>query len=116
MNVPRWFAAFGMVAAIALWASANAAGSPGAAEQPGPLSPAASQACFDVVPGHVVELVAAEPLVFDPVAICWDDDGRLFVAEMSDYPNGDGGGRIWLGLGGFLLRILRLEPAIEVLA
>jgi putative membrane-bound dehydrogenase-like protein len=94
MNVPRWFAAFGMVAAIALLGSANAAGSPGAAEQPGPLSPAASLACFDVVPGHVVELVAAEPLVFDPVAICWDDDGRLFVAEMSDYPNGDGGGRI----------------------
>lgn len=88
MNVQRWFAAFGMVAAIALWAS------PGAAEPPGPLSPAASLACFDVVPGHVVELVAAEPLVFDPVAICWDDDGRLFVAEMSDYPNGDGGGRI----------------------
>jgi putative membrane-bound dehydrogenase-like protein len=94
MNVQRWFAAVGLVAAIALWGSANAAGSPDAAEQPGPLSPADSLACFDVVPGHVVELVAAEPLVFDPVAICWDDDGRLFVAEMSDYPNGDGGGRI----------------------
>lgn len=88
MNAQRWFVAFGLVAAIALWGSA------GAAEAPGPLSPAASQACFEVVPGHVVELVAAEPLVFDPVAICWDDDGRLFVAEMSDYPNGDGGGRI----------------------
>ena len=94
MSVHRMFAAFGLVAVIALLGSANAAGSPGAAEQPGPLSPAASLACFDVVPGHVVELVAAEPLVFDPVAICWDDDGRLFVAEMSDYPNGDGGGRI----------------------
>ena len=63
-------------------------------EAPGPLSPGESQACFEVVPGHVVELVAAEPLVFDPVAICWASDGRLFVAEMSDYPNGDGGGRI----------------------
>ena len=94
MNLQRLLAAFGLVALIALWGSANAAGSPGAAEAPGPLSPAASQACFEVVPGHVVELVAAEPLVFDPVAICWDDDGRLFVAEMSDYPNSDGGGRI----------------------
>lgn len=65
-----------------------------AVEPPGPLSPEASQACFEVVPGHTVELVAAEPLVFDPVAVCWDDAGRLFVAEMSDYPNGDGGGRI----------------------
>ena len=65
-----------------------------AAEGPGPLSPAASKACFEVVPGHAVELVAAEPLVFDPVAICFGPDGRLYVAEMSDYPNGDGGGRI----------------------
>ena len=88
MNMARVFLAFKLAAAIALWGSA------GAAEAPGALSPADSQACFEVVPGHVVELVAAEPLVFDPVAICWDDDGRLFVAEMSDYPNGDGGGRI----------------------
>ena len=65
-----------------------------AAEGPGPLSPAASKACFEVVPGHAVELVAAEPLVFDPVAICFGPDGRLYVAEMSDYPNGEGGGRI----------------------
>ncbi len=65
-----------------------------AAEPPGPLSPQASQACFEVVPGHVVELVAAEPLVFDPVAICFDADGRLYVAEMSDYPNSAGGGRV----------------------
>lgn len=65
-----------------------------AADPPAPLSAEASQACFEVIPGHVVELVAAEPLVFDPVAICWDDAGRLVVAEMSDYPNGDGGGRI----------------------
>ena len=69
-------------------------GSPCTAQAPGPLSPADSLACFEVAPGHVVELVAAEPLVFDPVAICWDADGRLFVAEMSDYPNGDGGGRV----------------------
>ena len=88
MNMARLFLALGLVAAIDLW------GSPGAAAAPGALSPTDSQACFEVVPGHVVELVAAEPLVFDPVAICWDDDGRLFVAEMSDYPNGDGGGRI----------------------
>jgi len=88
MNMARLFLALGLAAAIVL------RGSPGAAAAPGALSPADSQACFAVVPGHVVELVAAEPLVFDPVAICWDDDGRLFVAEMSDYPNGDGGGRI----------------------
>jgi len=35
-----------------------------------------------------IELVAAEPLVADPVAFDWGPDGRLWVAEMGDYPNG----------------------------
>jgi putative membrane-bound dehydrogenase-like protein len=35
-----------------------------------------------------VELVAAEPLVADPVALCFDAHGRLFVAENRDYPTG----------------------------
>lgn len=45
----------------------------------------------------VVELVAAEPLVQDPVDIAWDYEGRLWVVEMADYPLGvDGkpGGRV----------------------
>ncbi|MEX2577697.1 MAG: neutral/alkaline non-lysosomal ceramidase N-terminal domain-containing protein [Verrucomicrobiales bacterium] len=44
-----------------------------------------------------VELVAAEPLVRDPVDIAWDARGRLWVVEMADYPTGvDGepGGRV----------------------
>src|ERR1051325_4855670 len=41
-----------------------------------------------------IELVAAEPDVVSPVAIAWDADGRMFVAEMSDYPTGPKGGRI----------------------
>jgi len=40
MNAQRWFVAFGLVAAIALWGSANVAGSPGAAEAPGRPRPA----------------------------------------------------------------------------
>jgi putative membrane-bound dehydrogenase-like protein len=36
----------------------------------------------------IVELVAAEPLVTDPVAFDWGPDGRLWVVEMRDYPNG----------------------------
>jgi putative membrane-bound dehydrogenase-like protein len=75
------------VAALALLAATSAARS-AADPQAGPRSPEESQACFELVPGHVVELVAAEPLVFDPVAICWDAHGRLHVAEMSDYPRG----------------------------
>src|SRR5438046_1415468 len=40
------------------------------------------------------ELVAAEPDVVAPVALAWDADGRLFVAEMTDYPSGPASGRI----------------------
>ncbi len=50
-------------------------------------------------PGFHVELVAAEPLIVDPVAIDFGLDGRLWVVEMHDYPSGlDGnwkpGGRV----------------------
>ncbi|MBX9623211.1 MAG: c-type cytochrome [Gemmataceae bacterium] len=55
---------------------------------PGPLSPQDERATFRVAPGFAVELVAAEPDVVDPVAMCFDERGRLFVAEMRGYPNG----------------------------
>ena len=35
-------------------------------------------------------LFAAEPDVVDPVALTWDDQGRMYVVEMRDYPNGIG--------------------------
>lgn len=53
-----------------------------------PRSPAESLAVMHVRPGMQVELVAAEPLVVDPVAFDWGPDGRLWVVEMRDYPNG----------------------------
>src|SRR5438034_817121 len=53
-----------------------------------PLSPAESLKAMHVRPGMKVELVAAEPLVVDPVAFDWGPDGRLWVVEMRDYPNG----------------------------
>jgi putative membrane-bound dehydrogenase-like protein len=44
--------------------------------------------------GFEVQLVAAEPLVQDPVAIDWGADGKLWVVEMADYPLGlDGKGQ-----------------------
>ena len=59
-----------------------------------PLSPAESLAAIHVQDGYEVELVASEPLVRDPVAIAWDAAGRLWVAEMADYPLGmDGKGK-----------------------
>lgn len=47
-------------------------------------------------PALVVELVAAEPRVVSPVSMAWDESGRLFVAEMQDYPNSPDGGSIRL--------------------
>ena len=64
-----------------------------------PLSPQQSLAAIHTHPELRVELVAAEPLVADPVAIAFGPDGKLWVAEMADYPNGrtgtfDPGGRV----------------------
>src|SRR6478752_10314075 len=53
-----------------------------------PLSPEESLQAMHVRPGMKVELVAAEPLIVDPVAFDWGPDGRLWVVEMRDYPNG----------------------------
>src|SRR5262249_52892498 len=53
-----------------------------------PLSPEESLKALHVRPGMKIELVAAEPLIVDPVAFDWGPDGRLWVVEMRDYPNG----------------------------
>ncbi len=61
---------------------------------PRALSPAESLAAIAVPPGLEVELVAAEPQVRDPVDVTWGADGRMWVVEMADYPNGmDGKGK-----------------------
>ncbi|MCU0706431.1 MAG: neutral/alkaline non-lysosomal ceramidase N-terminal domain-containing protein, partial [Fimbriiglobus sp.] len=56
-----------------------------------PLSPQQSRATIRVGPKLVVDLVAAEPIVSDPVAIAFGPDGKLWVAEMLDYPSGKAG-------------------------
>jgi putative membrane-bound dehydrogenase-like protein len=53
-----------------------------------PLSPKEELATFKTLPGFKVELVACEPNVIDPVAMAFDERGRLFVCEMIGYPNG----------------------------
>lgn len=53
-----------------------------------PKSPEESQQCFQLEPGYRIELVAAEPLIHDPVTIDFDQMGRMFVAEYTDYPVG----------------------------
>lgn len=71
-------------------------------EFPDPKSPADALKSFRTKPGLTVDLVASEPEIVDPVAIDFGTDGKLWVLEMRDYPNGmDGhnqvpGGRVKL--------------------
>jgi putative membrane-bound dehydrogenase-like protein len=53
-----------------------------------PQSPHQSLASFQIEPGFRIELVASEPIVYDPVAIEFDHRGRMCVVEFSDYPVG----------------------------
>ncbi|MDB6004713.1 MAG: putative rane-bound dehydrogenase, partial [Prosthecobacter sp.] len=53
---------------------------------PAPRSPQESLKALHVKPGFEAMLVAAEPLVQDPVFIDWDAKGRMWVVEMGDYP------------------------------
>ncbi len=60
----------------------------------GNLSPREALATFALPEGFRIELVACEPEVMDPVAMAFDEDGRLYVTEMADYPLGPPSGRI----------------------
>jgi putative membrane-bound dehydrogenase-like protein len=44
------------------------------------------QQSFETVNGFKMELVAHEPLVYDPIAAEFDENGQLYVCEMRDYP------------------------------
>ena len=52
------------------------------------LSPAEAQKKFVVPDGVEVRLFAAEPDVINPVAMTWDERGRLWVLELFEYPVG----------------------------
>jgi len=51
---------------------------------------------FEVHPDFKLELVASEPLVFDPVDLEFDEHGQAFVLEMPGYPFNDADSRIVL--------------------
>jgi len=78
--VAAWLGFFGSVATAA---------EPEAAKQDlprlKPTEPAEALDTFTLKPGFRIELAAAEPLVADPVAMAFDEHGRLFVVEMIGY-------------------------------
>lgn len=49
------------------------------------VEPKNAVATWQVKKGFKLELVANEPLVRDPIAVCFDERGRMFVCEMIDY-------------------------------
>lgn len=59
--------------------------------EPVPAELAVTQ--FQLADGLEIELVAAEPDVIDPVAIRFDEQGRMWVVEMRDYPAGPAEGQ-----------------------
>jgi putative membrane-bound dehydrogenase-like protein len=52
------------------------------------LPPEEAQKKFVVPKGFEVRLFAAEPDVINPVAMAWDERGRLWVLELYEYPDG----------------------------
>ena len=57
-------------------------------EEEGPSpghTPAEELSTFELSPGLKIQLVAAEPMVQDPVVITFDPDGRLWVVEMRGF-------------------------------
>ncbi len=53
-----------------------------------PLAPVQAHLSFQLEPGLRIELVAAEPMIESPVALTFDDRGRMYVAENRGYPTG----------------------------
>src|SRR5437868_890413 len=58
----------------------------------GPLTPEQAMSSFRLDPGLKIECVASEPDVVSPVAVAWDEQGRMFVVENRGYPVGPGKG------------------------
>jgi putative membrane-bound dehydrogenase-like protein len=52
-----------------------------------PLSPEESKKLIQLPPGFRLELFASEPDIINPIAMDWDERGRLWVIETVDYPN-----------------------------
>jgi len=68
-----------------------------------PRSAEESLESFETIDGFEMQLVASEPLVVDPIAASFDENGDLYVCEMRDYPYKPAEGKPPIGT----LRLLR---------
>jgi len=71
---------------------------PGPQLKQSPLSPQESLKHIQVPVDFKLELFAHEPDVVHPIALAWDEKGRMFIAVTYDYPNErkDEGGRDYI--------------------
>lgn len=51
------------------------------------LSPIESQKLIQIPVDFEMQLFAAEPDIVNPMAMAWDERGRLWIVEATDYPN-----------------------------
>src|SRR4029077_16850023 len=91
----RWSRAL----ALALWLI----GTPGPADEPQviphrqdrppnrPYSPQEAVRRMTVPEGFTVELVASEPEIVNPIAMTFDDRGRIWITESLEYPRKSAG-------------------------
>jgi mono/diheme cytochrome c family protein/glucose/arabinose dehydrogenase len=49
------------------------------------LTPEQSLKTFRLPKGYHLELVASEPMIHEPVAVAWDGNARMYVAELNTY-------------------------------
>src|SRR5258706_4719160 len=76
-----------LIALIALQAQAKEdPAKPYAGSAAPALAPEEAQKHFKVPPGFEVRLFAAEPDVINPVAMSFDEKGRLWALEAYEYP------------------------------
>src|SRR5213594_625677 len=54
-------------------------------DAPKPMTPEQSAAAFRLPDGFRMEVVASEPLIASPSAVCWDERGQMFVSELHGY-------------------------------
>lgn len=70
----------GMYSTTALWRIAQEEG-----RQAKFLTPQEAVEAMTIKEGYKVNVFAGEPMITQPMAFCWDDKGRLWVAENRDY-------------------------------
>ena len=76
----EWSAYSGLGGTSALWGIAQKEG-----RQAEFLTPERSAGIMTLPEGFRIDVYAAEPRITQPMAFCWDDRGRMWVAENRDY-------------------------------